>query len=70
MTQQDTKTPTTLSTAIVLLLTGIGALFIVIGVLALVATSPVNWFGVSISLFVGIYSFMMAQFMKRRQRRG
>lgn len=70
MTQQDTKTPTTPSTAIVLLLTGLGALFVVIGVLALVATTPVNWFGVCISLFVGLYSFMMAQVMKRRLRRG
>lgn len=68
MSQQDTKTPTAPSTAIVLLLTGIGALFVVVGVIALVATNPVNWVGVGLALFVGVYSVIMAQVIKRRSR--
>ncbi len=69
MTQVDTKTPTPPSTALVLLLTGMGALFIVIGVIALVATNPVNWVGVGLAWFVGLYSFVMAQVIKRRRQR-
>lgn len=68
MTQQDTKTPTPPSTALVLLLTMLGALFVVIAVIAMVATDPTNWVGVGLAVFVGVYSFVMAQLLKRRQR--
>lgn len=70
MAKIDTKTATPPSTALVMMLTGFGALFIVIGVVALVATNPTNWVGVSLALFVGVYSFVMAQVLKRCRARG
>lgn len=69
MAKIDTKTATPPATALILLLTGMGAIFIVIGVVALVATNPINWFGVGLAWFVGIYSFVMAQVIKRRRLR-
>lgn len=67
MTQQDTKTATPPATALVFVLTGVGALFVVVAVITMVATSPVNWMGVGLALFVALYSFVMAQIMKRRR---
>lgn len=69
MAKIDTKTATPPSIALVMMLTGMGALFVVIGVITLVATDPVNWMGVGLAWFVGLYSFVMAQFIKRRRRK-
>lgn len=65
MRQEDTKTPTPPSTALVLLLTMLGALFVVVAVITTVATNPTNWVGVGLTVFVGVYSFVMAQILKR-----
>lgn len=65
MRQEDTKTPTPPSTALVLLLTILGALFVVVAVITTVATNPTNWVGVGLAVFVGVYSFVMAQILKR-----
>lgn len=69
MAKIDTKTPTPPSTALVLLLTGFGSLFVVIGIITLVATDPINWVGVGLAWFVGLYSFVMVQVFKRRRER-
>ena len=69
MAKIDTKTAAHPSTALVLMFTGFGALFIVIGVIALVTTDPTSWVGVGLALFVGVYSFVMAQVIKRRRAR-
>ena len=69
MAKIDTKTATPPSTALVLILTGMGSLFFVIGVVALVATNPTNWVGAGLAWFVGVYSFIMAQVLKRRRQR-
>ncbi|TQL65493.1 hypothetical protein, partial [Enteractinococcus coprophilus] len=63
------KNPTLPSTALVLLLTGFGSLFIIVGIITLVATDPTNWVGVGLSWFVGLYSFVMAQIFKQRRQR-
>ncbi|HEY4535303.1 MAG TPA: hypothetical protein VIG71_04945 [Enteractinococcus sp.] len=69
MAPLDTKTPTPPATALVLMLTGTGALFMVVGVIALVATNPVNWLGVGLAWFVGVYAIILAQLVKRRRQR-
>lgn len=69
MAKIDTKTPTPPSTALVLLLTGLGSLFIIVGIITLVGTNPTNWVGVGLAWFVGLYSFVMVQLMKRRRQR-
>lgn len=69
MAKIDTKTATAPKTALVMMLTAFGALFVVIGVVALVTTNPTNWVGVGLAFFVGVYSFVMAQIIKRRRAR-
>lgn len=65
--QDDSLSATTPRTSLVLVLTGMGALLIVVGVIALIATDPVNWFGVGLAWFAGVYSMVLARLVRNRR---
>ncbi|WP_343956712.1 MULTISPECIES: hypothetical protein [Yaniella] len=50
----------------VIIMTGFGALLIVIGAIAVLAMDPVSWFGVGIAWLAGVYSIVMARVIRRR----
>jgi membrane protein implicated in regulation of membrane protease activity len=52
---------------LVLILTGLAGLLFVVGVIALIASDPINWFGVGVAWFAGIYSLVLARFVGRRK---
>lgn len=66
MAQHDTKPATSPSTAVFLLLNGLGFSLIIIGLIAVVAMQPINWLGIGIVWFAGIYSVVMARIIRRR----
>lgn|GEM_PF-2795161 len=61
MSSQDLQSGTTPRMSLVLILTGLGGLLFVVGVIALIASDPVNWFGVGLAWFAGAYSLVMAR---------
>lgn len=63
VSSKDSLTAATPRTSLVLVLTGLGGLLFVVGVIALVASDPVNWFGVGLAWFAGVYSLLMARFV-------
>ncbi len=65
--QNDSLSAATPRTSLVLILTGMGALLVVVGVIALIATDPVNWFGVGLAWFAGVYSMLMARLVRNRR---
>lgn len=65
--QTDSLTAATPRTSLVLILTGMGALLVVVGVIALVASDPVNWFGVGLAWFAGLYSMLLARLVRNRR---
>lgn len=65
--QNDSLTAATPRTSLVLILTGLGSLLVVVAVIALVATNPVNWFGVGLALFAGAYSMLLARLVRKRR---
>lgn len=66
MSSNDSLRAATPRASLVLILTGMGALLIVVGVIALIASNPINWFGVGLAWFAGIYSFLMARLVRKR----
>lgn len=66
MAQYDTKPATSPSTALFIMLTALGFLLLIIGMIAIVAMNPPNWFGIGISWFAGLYSLAMARLVRRR----
>ncbi|WP_022871394.1 hypothetical protein [Yaniella halotolerans] len=69
MAQHDTKSSTSPSTALFLLLNALGFLLLIIGLIATVAMTPPHWLGIGITWFAGLYSLVMAQMVKRRPLR-
>lgn len=67
MGAQDSLSETSPRVSLVLILTGLGALLVVVGVIAVVATDPVNWFGVGLAWFAGIYGLVMARLVGKRK---
>lgn len=49
-----------------LMLNGLGAVLILVGLIAILAMDPVNWFGVGVAIFAGIYSMVMSRILRRR----
>ena len=66
MSSHDSLTAATPRTSLVLILTGMGAVLVVVGVIALVASDPINWFGVGLAWFAGLYSLFMARLVRKR----
>ena len=66
MSSRDSLSAPPPRTSLVLILTGLGGLLMVIGVIALIATDPVNWFGIGLAWFAGLYSLFMARLVRNR----
>jgi len=66
MSSRDSLSATPPRTSLVLILTGLGGLLMVIGVIALIATDPGNWFGIGLAWFAGLYSLFMARLVRNR----
>lgn len=69
MTQHDTKPSAPPASALVLLMTILGAVLVIVALVAVLATDPVNWFGIGLAVLAGVYSLVLAQVVKRRAAR-
>lgn len=67
MTPYDTKPVMRPATTLFVLLNGLGYLLLVVGLIALVAMNPVNWFGIGLAWFGGLYGLVLARFIRRRE---
>lgn len=66
MAQHDTKSTTSPSTALFIMLNALGFLLLIIGLIAIVAMNPPHWLGIAITWFAGLYSLVMGQLIRRR----
>lgn len=70
MTQHDTKPSTGPSTALFIVLNGLGFLLLIISLIAILVMDPIHWIGVAISAIAGVYSVVLAHTIKRRDIQG
>lgn len=70
MAQFDTKPSAAPSTAVFILLNGLGFLLLIIGLIAIIVMNPIHWVGVGITAVAGGYSLVMAHAIKRRDIQG